>query len=99
RPPTPSPFPYTTLFRSFRHMGTSSHGAARTALSFTDQREDVAVRVLEPCRFHAAAGMVHVALPGRSGQVVVVLEDHPLALEGFQDRKSTRLNSSHGSIS
>src|SRR3989442_13936983 len=65
----------------FRHMQTSSHDAAETALSFTDQREDVAVRVLEPCRFHPAAGEVHVALPGRSGQVVVVLEDHPLALE------------------
>src|SRR5437868_14904146 len=70
----------------FRHMETSWHGCEAAALSFTDQREDVAVRVLEPCRFHTATGVVHVALPGRSGQVVVVLEDHPLALEGLNLR-------------
>src|SRR2546430_4643539 len=70
----------------FRPLETSWPGCEAAALSFTDQREDVAVRVLEPCRFHPATGVVHVALPGRSGQVVVVLEDRPLALEGLHLR-------------
>src|SRR5689334_24087257 len=87
RPP-PSPlFPYTTLFRSF---------------PVRRQRRDGARRVIEPQR-PVVGRCVHAAeqhpLPVARREMLRVrlgvLQRH----DKLQDRKSTRLNSSHSSIS
>src|SRR5688572_32716118 len=85
RPPTPTLFPYTTLFRSF----DSSGGIKMMTLDLSGPS---AVR-----RFELEDGDVRNGiLPGRlyletpSGERIPI---HPL------DRKSTRLNSSHSQIS
>src|SRR5690348_17507657 len=65
RPPRSTLFPYTTLFRSQRHLGIAGSHAGADA------------------RLPAEVG---------GGQ------RHPVGI-GFGDRKSTRLNSSHPSIS
>src|SRR5699024_12764245 len=83
-PPTSSPFPYTTLFRSGEPGPT---GAGDVEVAHLDGVERLPVHL-------------------RCGGLVV---DHPFADElglaigidraGLEDRKSTRLNSSHVSIS
>src|SRR3712207_7138676 len=84
RPPRSTLFPYTTLFRS-------------------DLQQALAVDVADD-RDHEAAGRV-----GREAEVVVALDDELVAgergvdlrerLQRREDRKSTRLNSSHANIS
>src|SRR3712207_8891282 len=90
RPPRSTLFPYTTLFRS---------GAL-------DQLVHVAAVTVDP-------GPPRHVLVDRLGERVGLLEDHPDAapddyrvrglgvdvLVAQQDRKSTRLNSSHANIS
>src|SRR5690242_20863357 len=80
RPPRSTLFPYTTLFRSGRHLdGAADHLVDEAVLlGFLRGEPAVAVRVLLDLLDR---------LPGVVGG----------ALE--QDRKSTRLNSSHMSIS
>src|SRR5690606_41562890 len=84
RPPRSTLFPYTTLFRSVEH---------RIVGEFA-----LAVRVFDPAAAQDAGGVVHHRPrglrpahnrgdAGRSGG------------DTFQDRKSTRLNSSHVKIS
>src|SRR2546422_6657460 len=74
RPPRSTLFPYTTLFRSRRHLGGGprNHGRGRY-------------------RRGAAGGRSRVAVRGMGGP--------PNARGAATDRKSTRLNSSHGYIS
>src|SRR3712207_8972825 len=84
RPPRSTLFPYTTLFRS--HVAAQAR--QQPGLGLVDVGEDVPVQQHRALR-HAgrAAGVLE------EGDVVVA------DLEGLQDRKSTRLNSSHANIS
>src|SRR2546422_265579 len=83
RPPRSTLFPYTTLFRSRLHAGA---GAQRRHLRLEEHR---------------------VLIPHQPQAVGPVREQRPAATEvhpqrhhqRFADRKSTRLNSSHGYIS
>src|SRR3712207_8681576 len=86
RPPRSTLFPYTTLFRSHEAAGARREGRHESLTG----REDALVHALE----------AHVELDGLVGQH----GREPLAdllAEGsrLQDRKSTRLNSSHANIS
>src|SRR3712207_8111840 len=88
RPPRSTLFPYTTLFRSEHELAKAEHGAAHL-LALHDVTgahgalEDVAHERLDPLG------------PGGAEQ--------PHLLGGevrrIEDRKSTRLNSSHANIS
>src|SRR5699024_12512736 len=76
RPPRPTLFPYTTLFRS---AWAPERNNFRAAIEAMDQRNAI----------------------GRAfnGMTVLVGYEIPLRRIGAGDRKSTRLNSSHVSIS
>src|SRR3712207_7118365 len=85
RPPRSTLFPYTTLFRSYRHeFGDHFRAyagglrAAGLAVTATKHYQKVALRTL--------------------GDVVYMLLLQPWWLPDL-DRKSTRLNSSHANIS
>src|SRR3712207_7611603 len=84
RPPRSTLFPYTTLFRSeMEHV----HAAARKRVWYTGLSR-------------ARAGLV-IFLQDDSGGLADCDLDAALrhVLEPVQDRKSTRLNSSHANIS
>src|SRR3712207_8008071 len=91
RPPRSTLFPYTTLFRSRQRRPEQSLGGA--------QGHPV-LRALRPGQRRLDGGQVQleafgvVRLGGR-----VVPESLPLGVRLDQDRKSTRLNSSHANIS
>src|SRR5699024_12638613 len=78
-PPTPTLFPYTTLFRSRPIAGRNAHSSADIwSQSAASSGQD----------------------PNRRGSVYERTSFHPSEIATFQpDRKSTRLNSSHVSIS
>src|SRR2546429_1595146 len=86
RPPRSTLFPYTTLFRSRQRVAP-----ARVVVV-------AALRVAE-----AVVGVDHVSLRGESARDRPGRREVPvLSRRGdpvHQDRKSTRLNSSHGYIS
>src|SRR3712207_8614716 len=87
RPPRSTLFPYTTLFRSLRRL------AARHAV--------VAVEVVDPREQTLAfEGLLHLVDP-ESGELVEgdATREVREAYEQAEDRKSTRLNSSHANIS
>src|SRR3712207_9483012 len=96
RPPRSTLFPYTTLFRSVLGQRVARHlqGQVRHRRRVVQEERLVLVVPDEPQRLLAdqvrrvlLAGVLRVALgPGRVGA-------------GRQDRKSTRLNSSHANIS
>src|SRR5699024_12883096 len=77
RPPTPTLFPYTTLFRSQLPVGGQGADACIDLLRTDLQRAQVV----------------------RDGQAVASEAGDPHVVLDQQDRKSTRLNSSHVSIS
>src|SRR3712207_6922538 len=88
RPPRSTLFPYTTLFRSHRDVldvdRTVLHaGAAGRAVPDLGRRDDTAEQVALRAEAPAVA------------RRVLTLAD----LAGEEDRKSTRLNSSHANIS
>src|SRR5207245_9537086 len=88
--PPPTLFPYTTLFRS---RGAAVLDDRPDAAAHTDARDDPEDHVLRP---HAARQR---ALHGH-GHGARALRRQRLGGEHvLEDRKSTRLNSSHGSIS
>src|SRR5690606_41803360 len=91
RPPRPTPFPYTTLFRSLYHRchlwiqkapGTSRHPAPQTY-------PEIVLR----SRHLALVHLLHVFQ--RHRLVVARVTRLTKGLHALQDRKSTRLNSSH----
>src|SRR5205809_6013378 len=83
RPPRSTLFPYTTLFRSFHRI---RRGDGRGTLE----------RRLERRREHVS----EASTPGLEPRVLGFAgEVQPVAREAKEDRKSTRLNSSHGYIS
>src|SRR3712207_7970807 len=88
RPPRSTLFPYTTLFRSAVRVQVD---AAVVALPDLDDRvaDRVALGVEDP------AGQVGDLPDGRRDAVV---EDQQVVVR-VEDRKSTRLNSSHANIS
>src|SRR5689334_24514303 len=91
RPPRSTLFPYTTLFRSLVGEQLGAEAAAGR------HRPDVQLvdRHLERARRHeqVAGEAQRVGVDGEAAGAQVVLGD------GAEDRKSTRLNSSHSSIS
>src|SRR3712207_8522471 len=89
QPPRSTLFPYTTLFRSRRHVQQHPAGDERRQLrAVTDLRPPVT----EVLAGGAAAVPVVVLADGHVGQGVDVRA-------AVRDRKSTRLNSSHANIS
>src|SRR5207245_10378209 len=94
RPPSSSPFPYTTLFRSLRDLRCLFLLVGGERLLRLPQRR-------HPVRFQP----LQLRLPVRFGllqfgdEFLVIGVDLADRLEAGLDRKSTRLNSSHGSIS
>src|SRR2546429_3007312 len=86
RPPRSTLFPYTTLFRSRAVLLRASGGA----LAEKDRRRDHQFR---GHRRAAWLDRIHPALHFKSWR------DHVDDSAGEGDRKSTRLNSSHGYIS
>src|SRR5689334_24802561 len=87
RPPRSTLFPYTTLFRS--PVTGTEQGKLRAILA-EDQR------ACRDAKHTGVVGQVESYLGERTGlqQTVVIT-----GMEFDQDRKSTRLNSSHSSIS
>src|SRR5258708_31334755 len=86
RPPRSTLFPYTTLFRSRAPSRLDHEIEAGFAAQGPAQRELVAVQ--------------EVALVGRlAGKVELRRQDAPARRLHLEDRKSTRLNSSHQIIS
>src|SRR3712207_7025395 len=83
RPPRSTLFPYTTLFRSHHHVP----GGAEPPQQVVPQPPRTPGQGGEPERG------VHGPRPAPAGQ------DEEAGDEGRQDRKSTRLNSSHANIS
>src|SRR5207245_9436972 len=84
-PPTPTPFPYTTLFRSRAPPRSNSRGANDPRPPLRGADGALAPRE-PPARARRA----------RRGWPALRLDRRRRTAE---DRKSTRLNSSHGSIS
>src|SRR3712207_6870485 len=84
RPPRSTLFPYTTLFRSHGHTPP-------VRLQAEEDRRLQRVRVLVLVDEHVVEAGTHVGRDLRHPQ-------HPLPPQQ-QDRKSTRLNSSHANIS
>src|SRR3712207_8370861 len=90
RPPRSTLFPYTTLFRS--------EGADEEHHPEDEQEVGAAAHVAEPVDDHAAplrclVSAGQVAADRREG------EEHGAIAGRVEDRKSTRLNSSHANIS
>src|SRR5256885_14249929 len=96
RPPRSTLFPYTTLFRS--HQARRGGGAARTDVGPAPRRPRPPRRPAAPFPERASQSLVRAPLRAQ-------LPAAPAATrggaggEGVQDRKSTRLNSSHLVIS
>src|SRR5690606_39556413 len=96
RPPTPTLFPYTTLFRSAHLTGLAERagerqpaGALQVRVGADDGAGEAAHLELRAAHPHRPVqGLAH---PGAASEGVV---GDPLI-----DRKSTRLNSSHVKIS
>src|SRR3712207_7232784 len=84
RPPRSTLFPYTTLFRSVRGARVVRDHVARAEAQLLEQERVTARRLAEAA---AARPREHASLLGAAVHRVE------------QDRKSTRLNSSHANIS
>src|SRR3712207_9399020 len=96
RPPRSTLFPYTTLFRSRRGLGAGPADAPdRRADGLAVVEEDAGWREADVAAARPAlVAPVHLQVAlGAGGRRAEV------AREGLQDRKSTRLNSSHANIS
>src|SRR3712207_7887797 len=95
RPPRSTLFPYTTLFRSLRDGGVEADQLEQLG----DPRGALLASAVQPVHLE---GLGH-RLGDRASRVEGgerVLEHHPgAAAQLAQDRKSTRLNSSHANIS
>src|SRR2546430_3514316 len=83
RPPRSTLFPYTTLFRSQCGLAAARHGKRRSGARAGGVQ----------------AGFDHAAHEVQGGSVRVDEGRRWAAHAVFQDRKSTRLNSSHSQIS
>src|SRR5207244_7205387 len=96
RAATPTPFPYTTLFRSWNWWrqgmmgGAKAHYDGIVVFSRTDFTEDLK-KITVPV----------LVMHGDDDQIVPYADSAPLSAKLLKngDRKSTRLNSSHQIIS
>src|SRR5205814_9624913 len=93
--PSPTPFPYTTLFRSLAHGVEGTGLGYVVALTITDLREGT--RFVHASDVQGPLSAVAAAYLIREKPDILYLSGAPAYLE--QDRKSTRLNSSHLGIS
>src|SRR2546430_10803218 len=93
RPPRSTLFPYTPLFRSHLGVGHAVLDRAVHDAGAADTRADRDVTR----RGHVGGGAPPLLAGG--GGPDVGLEGHGDAQRGAEDRKSTRLNSSHSQIS
>src|SRR3712207_7607381 len=95
RPPRSTLFPYTTLFRSSCSGSSSSGRAGASSLTAASLRAGGGRS--------STAGLVAVEGQPQAvhGEIRLTLADRPAAVhhQRVQDRKSTRLNSSHANIS
>src|SRR5439155_17647082 len=91
-PPSPTLFPYTTLFRS--HLADVARRAPR--LLGSRQLQEVGEDPVEPPRLGAERRQRRRALLGREAGLV---GQQRRRVDDSRDRKSTRLNSSHVAIS
>src|SRR5690348_17551473 len=89
-PPQSTLFPYTTLFRSKKISKTQ---AVTSQIPHEMERAAVHIGPSDHVPWLDDRKMAYVRLEGRA------FGDVPLSLEYKLDRKSTRLNSSHPSIS
>src|SRR5687768_17879117 len=88
RPPPRAPlFPYTTLFRSNSHL--------RSEIELTCDR----VAVLRNGKMAAFGSVEELTRKSATYKMVATPIDESLGVATILDRKSTRLNSSHGYIS
>src|SRR2546427_11369429 len=96
RPPRSTLFPYTTLFRSLRFLGGEPGDRLELALLLLERRGEAAFLLAE----HLLARDEVAVLGGGLGQPPLELVELPGEILLFgEDRKSTRLNSSHSQIS
>src|SRR5438128_8749673 len=84
RPPISTLFPYTTLFRSLLEIGRTG--------GFLVEANPGRVPEWNRVKHHSRSDWQDLWLFHNDGR-------NRTATDGIQDRKSTRLNSSHGSIS
>src|SRR5690606_40515501 len=95
RPPLPTLFPYTTLFRSDpRHVGAQRKLALKLGATQVVVLSVIGAGLGTVLGF-APLAMVYVTLAAAAGSTLLVVS----LLQQRQDRKSTRLNSSHVKIS
>src|SRR5690242_21389244 len=95
RPPSSTLFPYTTLFRSkrgSRNRDKARRTVARIHARIADRRRDfthqLSTRIIRENQTICVESLR-----------VKAMVKHPTLAKAIQDRKSTRLNSSHMSIS
>src|SRR3712207_8304070 len=94
RPPRSTLFPYTTLFRS--RGAVRAEGAGHFALRLEVAQEVVS----ESAERLGPRGVARDAVDAYAQDLGIVLpEAFEVGFVGRQDRKSTRLNSSHANIS
>src|SRR3712207_8158014 len=95
RPPSSTPFPYTSLFQSPLLPVSSSHATIDAAVS--DGSKYSASRTTWPLALLIVPPVPTTCLPAEQEAVVSFSPDE--SLDDDADRKSTRLNSSHANIS
>src|SRR5205807_8314179 len=97
-PPTPTLFPYTTLFRSRSRSGRTSRPRAnskwRTKIVWV-----LGARFIEPSRAAIRPPLLPLVLRLGLRNSLPLHVRRPVRPAALQDRKSTRLNSSHLVIS
>src|SRR3712207_8689796 len=92
RPPRSTLFPYTTLFRSCKYNTLSGTAVARDFVEMPSQFNESFATIPEVFDNFARHTSTHEPMPKE-------LKEKMLKSISFQDRKSTRLNSSHANIS
>src|SRR3712207_6955776 len=88
RPPRSTLFPYTTLFRSVREV-----------MSPNPVTVSADTGVEELVRLLGESDLPGVPVVDEGGHVVGMVTESDLVITDEEDRKSTRLNSSHANIS
>src|SRR5207245_5577363 len=98
-PAASTPCPYTTHFRSRRGRPDDRGADARRAQAGEERRGDRERGLAGAARATSPRGVRRAAPPRGGGGLGRATRARAAARRGGGDRKSTRLNSSHGSIS